>query len=61
MVAAATMAWLVGLVPGAFPLRVLAGVALFVLLAALLRIVGAEDLALGGRVMRDRGARGATP
>jgi O-antigen/teichoic acid export membrane protein len=61
MVAAATMAWLVGLVPGAFPLRVLAGVALFVLLAALLRIVGAEDLALGGRVLRDRGARGATP
>lgn len=59
--AAATMAWLVGLVPGAFPLRVLAGVALFVLLAALLRIVGAEDLALGGRVVRGRGARGATP
>jgi O-antigen/teichoic acid export membrane protein len=59
LAAAATMAWLVTLIPGAFVMRVLAGIAMFVLLAGLLRAITAEDWALGGRLLR--GARGAAP
>ena len=59
LAAATAMAWLVTLIPGAFVLRVLAGVALFVLLAGLLRAITAEDWSLGSRLLR--GARGAAP
>ncbi|MGH7741567.1 MAG: polysaccharide biosynthesis C-terminal domain-containing protein, partial [Candidatus Eiseniibacteriota bacterium] len=56
---AAAMAWLVSHVPGTFVLRVLAGVAMFAGLAALLGAITAEDWAIGGRLLR--GARGARP
>jgi O-antigen/teichoic acid export membrane protein len=59
LASAAAMAWLVTLIPGAFVVRVLAGIAMFVLLAGLLRAITAEDWALGGRLLR--GARGAAP
>lgn len=50
--AAAAMAWAVSHVPGAFLLRVLAGVALFAALALLLRVVTASDWSPGGPSQR---------
>lgn len=50
--AAGAMAWLVGFVPGPFLLRVAAGALIFAALTALLRVIGAEELALGARLLR---------
>jgi O-antigen/teichoic acid export membrane protein len=58
LAAAAAMAWIVTLIPGAFVLRVLAGVASFLMLAAVLRAITAEDWSLGGHLLR--GARDNT-